>query len=197
METARTVQQTAYQQQALPIARETPRGIPQMSLQGTQTQTDILPQPPEPLSTPPIERSTSAPVGLSSTQFTDVAPPKPPGISRGDTSMSEFETAPKPPAMEKEPSGERTSLPSARKGKQRGLRTLQSILRNESVMELLPPRYLTTLGEIQMLPTSQQALRVRSVFDELEPLLSTAYGKDASNFLANQIIKEAEKKNKK
>ena len=183
IETARTVQQTAYQQQALPIARETPRGIPQMSLQGTQT--DILPPPPEPLSQP---APAPAPV---------MEQPKPPPVERGDTSRSELGTAPKPPVMEKEPSGERTSLPSARKGKQRGLRTLQSILRNESVMEILPPRYLTTLGEIQMLPTNQQGLRVRTVFDEIEPLLSTAYGKDASNMTANQIIKEAEKKNKK
>lgn len=175
VETVRTVQQTPYQQNMLPIARETPRGVPQMDLQGsTSTQpAEILPPPPMPLSETP---------SVSSDQF-DVAPPKPkpPPVERGDTSMSEFETQP------------RTSLPSARKGRQRGFATLQSILRSQEVLDILPAQYLTTLGSAENMNRTEKASFAKQVFGEIEDILSSKFGKDASDMTVAQIIREAKK----
>ena len=166
VETVRTVQQTPYQQNMLPIARETPRGVPQMNLQGGNAPPpEILPQPPMPLSEP--EQVTEQ--------------PKPPPIERGDTSMSQFSTQ------------QRTSLPSARKGRQRGFATLQSVLRSQEVLDILPAQYLTTLGSAENMSRTEKASFAKQVFGEIEDILSSKFGKDASDMTVAQIIREAKK----
>ena len=175
VETARTVQQTAYQQQALPIARETPRGIPQVNLQGNiSTQTDILPPPPAPLAEfepvgatkVPIERSSSAPAGQSS--------------------LSQQVTEPKPPA--------RTSLASAR-GKKRGIGSLRSLLGNSDVINLVGQPYADTLDQIEKLPAKDRGDAIKETFNDVEEIISNFIGKDATELTVSQIIKEI-KKNK-
>lgn len=181
METARTVQQTAYQQQALPIARETPRGIPQTSLQGTQT--DILPPPPVPLTEfepvgatkVPIERSSSEPVG--------------------ESTLSQERTAPKPPEVTRTPTAPpRTSLPSAR-GKKRGIGSLRTLLGNSDVINLVGQPYADTLDEIEKLPAKDRKDAITETFNEVEQVITNFIGKEASDLTVSQIIREI-KKNK-